>query len=135
MLVYISTQNCASSCSHMSFTGNLSCRRDLVKSLLYPGIVKTNIMREVPFSLSHVTFLVFRVLGLLQTPEDGINSILDAIFAPPHVSGVYFFGGKGRTLKSSALSCDTVLAEKLWTISCGLLFNLKLAHQATYLSS
>ncbi|CAN1225253.1 Dehydrogenase/reductase SDR family member on chromosome X [Linum grandiflorum] len=47
-----------------------------------PGIVKTNIMREVPLSLSHVTFLVFKVLGLLQSPEDGINSILDASFAP-----------------------------------------------------
>ncbi|CAN1225245.1 Dehydrogenase/reductase SDR family member on chromosome X [Linum grandiflorum] len=100
-----------------------------------PGIVKTNIMREVPLSLSHVTFLVFKVLGLLQSPEDGINSILDASFAPSHVSGVYFFGGKGRTLKSSVLSYDTVVAEKLWSISCDLHFKLKLASRASSSSS
>ncbi|CAI0429535.1 unnamed protein product [Linum tenue] len=101
----------------------------------HPGMVKTNIMQEVPFSLSSIAYLVFRVLGLLQSPENGINSILDAALAPSHVSGAYFFAGDGRTLRSYMLSYDTRLAEKLWNISCNLLLDLKLASQATSSSS
>ncbi|CAI0553875.1 unnamed protein product [Linum tenue] len=100
-----------------------------------PGMVKTNIMQEVPFSLSNIAYLVFRVLGLLQSPENGINSILDAALAPSHVSGAYFFGGEGRTLRSSALSYNTRLGEKLWNISSNMFFDLKLASQATSSSS
>ncbi|XP_031274736.1 dehydrogenase/reductase SDR family member on chromosome X-like isoform X2 [Pistacia vera] len=85
-----------------------------------PGVVKTNIMREVPSSISHVAFIVLKLLGLLQLPENGINSILDAALSPPETSGVYFFGGKGRTVNSSAQSYNSRLAEELWTTSCHL---------------
>ncbi|XP_044477540.1 dehydrogenase/reductase SDR family member on chromosome X-like isoform X1 [Mangifera indica] len=92
-----------------------------------PGVVKTNIMREVPSSISHVAFIVLKLFGLLQLPENGIDSILDAALAPPETSGVYFFGGKGRTLNSSAQSNNSRLAEELWTISCHLYEENKLA--------
>lgn len=94
-----------------------------------PGAVQTNIMREVPSFLSHATFVVLKLLGLLQLPNDGVSSILDAALAPPEISGVYFFGGKGRTLKSSALSHDINLAEKLWTTSCNLFEEMKLTSE------
>lgn len=85
-----------------------------------PGAVKTNIMREIPSSLSFVAFTVLKLLGLLQSPEKGVNAILDAALAPPEVSGIYFFGGKGRSIKSSSLSYDTKLAKKLWETSSDL---------------
>lgn len=85
-----------------------------------PGFVKTNIMREVPSHLSQIAYLVLRILGLLQSPESGISSIIDAALSPPEVSGVYFFGGSGRTLNSSGLSYDAKLSKQLWTTSCEL---------------
>lgn len=85
-----------------------------------PGVVETNIMREVPSCLSHVALTVLKLLGLLQSPEQGISAILDAALAPPDISGLHFFGGKGRTLNSSALSHNTKLAQELWTTSCDL---------------
>ncbi|XP_043707161.1 uncharacterized protein LOC122656619 isoform X3 [Telopea speciosissima] len=82
-----------------------------------PGVVETNIMREVPSFLSQLAFMVLRLLGLLQSPENGVESIVDATLAPPESSGEYFFGGRGRTVNSSKLSYDRELAEKLWTSS------------------
>ncbi|KAK9929853.1 hypothetical protein M0R45_026929 [Rubus argutus] len=48
-----------------------------------PGVVKTNIMREVPPCLSNLAFVVLRLFCLLQSPEVGVSSILDAALAPP----------------------------------------------------
>ncbi|XP_059662082.1 short-chain dehydrogenase TIC 32, chloroplastic-like isoform X2 [Cornus florida] len=96
-----------------------------------PGIVKTNIMREIPSCLSQVAFLVLKLLGLLQSPENGVHSILDAALAPAGTSGVYFFGGNGRTIKSSALSYDTKLSKELWATSCNLFFELQLSSEET----
>lgn len=93
-----------------------------------PGAVKTNIMREVPSCLSKLAIIVLKLLGLLQYPEDGINAILDAALTPPETSGIYFFGGKGRTLKSSPVSYNGKLAENLWMNSCDLFLELKLAY-------
>ncbi|KAJ4719101.1 Short-chain dehydrogenase/reductase family protein [Melia azedarach] len=92
-----------------------------------PGVVETNIMREIPSFLSLVAFTVLKLLGLLQSPENGISSVLDAALAPPETSGVYFFGGKGRTINSSALSYNSKLAAELWTTSCDLFMKSKLA--------
>lgn len=36
-------------------------------------------------------------------------------------SGAYFFGGNGRTIKSSALSQNAKLARELWETTCSLL--------------
>ncbi|XP_021291134.1 dehydrogenase/reductase SDR family member on chromosome X [Herrania umbratica] len=96
-----------------------------------PGVVKTNIMREVPSCLSHLAFEVLKLLGLLQSPENGVSSILDAALAPPEASGVYFFGGKGRTLNSSALSHNIKLAKELWTTSYNLFLEASLASKET----
>ncbi|XP_074345545.1 uncharacterized protein LOC141684459 isoform X1 [Apium graveolens] len=90
-----------------------------------PGVVKTNIMREIPSCLSETAFLALRVLGLLQSPEVGVSSIVDAALSPPEVSGSYYFGGRGRTLKSSELSYDKNLAKELWKISCELFLDVE----------
>lgn len=124
-----------------------------------PGIVETKLLREVPSVLSQLAFKVLRLLGLLQTPERGVNSVIDAALAPEvsemkgstlhfifslfmvelfclsiacanlHIfsfwtlffllfsqglSGLYFFGGKGRTIKSSEHSYDLRLSQQLW---------------------
>ncbi|KAL5833242.1 hypothetical protein ACOSQ3_016916 [Xanthoceras sorbifolium] len=92
-----------------------------------PGVVKTNIMREVPSLISQAAFTVLRLVGLLQYPEDGISSVLDAALAPPEMSGVYFFGGKGRIINSSLLSYNSKLAEELWTTSSNIYINSQLA--------
>ncbi|KAG9446126.1 hypothetical protein H6P81_012254 [Aristolochia fimbriata] len=86
-----------------------------------PGVVKTQIMREVPSLLSRLAFTVLGLLRLLQNAESGMESIIDAALAPKEASGMYFFGGKGRTIKSHRLSYDTKLGDKLWTNSLSLL--------------
>ncbi|KAK9929866.1 hypothetical protein M0R45_026939 [Rubus argutus] len=53
------------------------------ESAVDPGVVKTNIMREVPPCLSSLAFIVLRLLCLLQSPEVGGSSILDAALASP----------------------------------------------------
>ncbi|KAK7317152.1 hypothetical protein RJT34_01136 [Clitoria ternatea] len=86
-----------------------------------PGVVQTNIMREIPAVLSWLAFYVLKRLHLLQSPECAVNSIVDAALAPPGTSGAYFFGGKGRTVNSSALSRNAKLARELWETTSYLL--------------
>ncbi|CAN6446867.1 unnamed protein product [Victoria cruziana] len=78
-------------------------------------------MREFPFSISQMAYKVLELAGLLQSPEIGVSSIIDAALAPPDASGRYFFGGGGRTTKSSALSYNKELCNELWTCSNKLL--------------
>lgn len=96
-----------------------------------PGVVKTNIMREIPSCLSWLAFFVLKLLGLLQSPEVGITSVLDAVHAPPETSGVYFFGGNGRTLRSSQLSYNSKLAKDLWDASSQIFLERQLASRDT----
>ncbi|KAK1285224.1 hypothetical protein QJS10_CPB20g00620 [Acorus calamus] len=96
-----------------------------------PGVVETNIMREVPPRLSRLAFTVLRFLCLLKSPKDGVESIIDAALAPPEASGEYFFGGKGRTIKSSLLSFDVGLAEALWVGSTKLFRETQLKLQVS----
>ncbi|CAH8386765.1 unnamed protein product [Eruca vesicaria subsp. sativa] len=90
-----------------------------------PGFVKTNLMREFPKYASGFGFLFFKLIGLLQTPDEGARSSVDAALAPPETSGVYYFGGKGRTIKSSKASRDPKLGKELWETSCGLFDQLQ----------
>lgn len=92
-----------------------------------PGAVNTNIMREVPTYLSSLALFGLKLLGLLHSPETGVLSIVDAALAPPELSGVYFFGGNGRTINSSATSYNAKLARELWNASCDLFLE---AHKA-----
>ncbi|XP_009598847.1 uncharacterized protein LOC107773944 isoform X1 [Nicotiana tabacum] len=94
-----------------------------------PGVVKTNIMREIPSCLSWLAFSILKLLGLLQSPEVGVRSVLDAVHAPPETSGVYFFGGNGRTLRSSQLSYNSKLAKDLWDASSQIHLEFQLASQ------
>lgn len=48
-----------------------------------PGVVKTNIMREIPPFLSNLAFALFQFLGLLHSPDEGAKPIIDAALAPP----------------------------------------------------
>ncbi|KAI5670774.1 hypothetical protein M9H77_11138 [Catharanthus roseus] len=92
-----------------------------------PGAVKTNIMREIPSHISQIALLSLRILGILQSPDIGVRSILDAALAPPEITGVYFFGGNGTTIKSSALSYDTKLSKDLWNASIEMFRDLQLS--------
>ncbi|WZY74958.1 hypothetical protein YC2023_021342 [Brassica napus] len=47
-----------------------------------PGFVKTNLMREYPKYVSAFAFLSFKLVGLLQTPDEGARSSVDAALAP-----------------------------------------------------
>ncbi|RDX67758.1 Dehydrogenase/reductase SDR family member on chromosome X, partial [Mucuna pruriens] len=87
-----------------------------------PGVVQTNLMREVPAILSSLAFSVLKRLRLLQSPEFGVDAIIDAALAPPGTSGAYFFGGKGRTISSSTLSRNAKLARELWETTSKLLW-------------
>ncbi|KAJ6753441.1 hypothetical protein OIU79_026300 [Salix purpurea] len=48
-----------------------------------PGAVETNIMRELPSCVSRMAFIALNLLGLLQSPEEGASSVIDAALAPP----------------------------------------------------
>ncbi|XP_042451713.1 dehydrogenase/reductase SDR family member on chromosome X-like isoform X1 [Zingiber officinale] len=90
-----------------------------------PGFVETNIMRELPPSLQKLAFMVLGFLHLLQSPEIGVGSIIDAALASPEASGKYFYGAKGRTIKSSPISYDVKLSKELWLCSYELLQECK----------
>uniref|UniRef100_A0A0E0ER24 Uncharacterized protein n=1 Tax=Oryza meridionalis TaxID=40149 RepID=A0A0E0ER24_9ORYZ len=90
-----------------------------------PGVVQTGIMRELPPCLSWLALSVLRLLNLLQQPDAGVDAVLDAALAPPEASGKYFFGGKGRTIRSSQLSYDVEVAKKLWAESLALFNELQ----------
>ncbi|KAH7650878.1 Short-chain dehydrogenase/reductase SDR protein [Dioscorea alata] len=82
-----------------------------------PGVVETQIMREIPPIISELAFKALRIMRLLQSPESGVNSIIDAALAPSDASGEYFFGGRGRTVRSSKLSYNAQLGKNLWSRS------------------
>ncbi|KAK1417736.1 hypothetical protein QVD17_26870 [Tagetes erecta] len=83
-----------------------------------PGAVKTNLMRELPSFISHAAFVALRFFGFLQSPRIGVSSTLDAALAPPETSGLYFFGGNGRSVDSSPLSYNLKLSREVWAASC-----------------
>ncbi|KAL3522637.1 hypothetical protein ACH5RR_015471 [Cinchona calisaya] len=96
-----------------------------------PGAVKTNIMREIPACITWMAFIGLKLLGILQSPENGVLSVLHAAVAPTEITGVYFFGGNGGTIKSSALSYSTKLSKDLWATSCDIFLELQLAFSDT----
>ncbi|KAL6141154.1 hypothetical protein ACLB2K_059444 [Fragaria x ananassa] len=111
--------------------GLMDISRHISVNAVDPGVVETKMMREFPPRLSSLAFKVLRSLCLLQSPEVGISSILDAALAPPEISGVYFFGGKGNTVRSSMLSYDVKLAKELWNTSSDLFLQSKLDFKET----
>ncbi|KAK7353332.1 hypothetical protein VNO80_18777 [Phaseolus coccineus] len=90
-------------------------------NLADPGVVQTNLMREVPTILSCLALCVLKFLRLLEFPKSGVDSIIDAALAPPGTSGAYYFGGKGRTINPSELSHNAKLARELWESTSKLL--------------
>ena len=52
-------------------------------SVADPGVVQTKLMQEVPAILSWLALYVLKRLQLLQSPECGVDSIIDAALAPP----------------------------------------------------
>ncbi|CAI9286859.1 unnamed protein product [Lactuca saligna] len=100
-----------------------------------PGLVKTNIMREVPWCIRQLAFIVLQFLGFLQSPELGVSAVIDAALAPPETSGLYFFGGNGRTVESSALSYNMKLSRELWETSCDIFQDSLLNYSKVSVSS
>ncbi|KAJ0914697.1 putative NADP-retinol dehydrogenase [Helianthus annuus] len=100
-----------------------------------PGAVKTNIMRELPWLISQAAFASLWFLGLLQSRRVGVSSTLDAALAPPETSGLYFFGGNGRTVDSSALSYNIKLSRELWATSCDIFQDSLLIYNRDSVSS
>lgn len=86
-----------------------------------PGIAETNILREYPWVIQKVIFIFLRLLLLCKSAEEGARSSVDAALASHEVSGKYFYGGKGRTIKSSLISYNVQAAEELWNFSNELL--------------
>ncbi|GBG58964.1 hypothetical protein CBR_g24314 [Chara braunii] len=82
-----------------------------------PGAVDTNLLREVPVGLRKFGMLVLAALGLLKSPAEGANAVIDAALANEGTSGLYYFGGKGRHLKGSQLACNEELGRNLWETS------------------
>lgn len=82
-----------------------------------PGIVHTEILRELPSWFSSCVITCLRITRLMQSPSTGCIAVVDAALAPPRLSGKYFFGGCGRTITSSVLSYDQQLAANLWVLS------------------
>ncbi|CAH9087273.1 unnamed protein product [Cuscuta epithymum] len=107
--------------------GMMEKRHKLSVVAVDPGAVKTNIMREIPSWISQLSYAALKILGMLQAPEDAVGSILDAALSPPETSGVYFFGGNGRTLASSVLSYDLKMSKNLWDTSNDLFRELQVA--------
>ncbi|KAK9929849.1 hypothetical protein M0R45_026925 [Rubus argutus] len=99
-----------------------------------PGVVKTNSLQEVPPCLSNLAFIVVRLFCLLQSPVVRVSSILDAALAPPETSGVYFFGGRGRTVSSSMLSYNAKLAKELWNTLSDLFLESQLVFKESFSS-
>jgi short-subunit dehydrogenase len=78
---------------------------------LHPGVVDTEVWREVPRWLRPV----LRLRGLL-TPEQGAQtSLYCALQAPAHESGLYY--DKCRVKTPSRIAQDSPLAEQLWNQS------------------
>ncbi len=75
---------------------------------LHPGVVDTEVWREVPRWLRPV----LRLRGLL-TPEEGAQtSLYCALQAPADESGLYY--DKSRVKTPSRIAQDSQLAEQLW---------------------
>ena len=78
---------------------------------LHPGVVDTEVWREVPRWLRPV----LRLRGLL-TPEEGAQtSLYCALQAPADESGLYY--DKSRVKTPSRIAQDSQLAEQLWNQS------------------
>ena len=82
-----------------------------------PGFVSTNLLREVPTWLVRLSFIVMRLLGLMQSTDSGVSAVLAAALAPWEVSGKYVFGDQGLFCKSTSFTYDEQLARRLWESS------------------
>lgn len=79
-----------------------------------PGAVKTNIMREIPSSVTTMAFTAMKLLGVLQSSETGASAIVDAALAPP----VSTQGHLGLLIdhKSTSLTIDYIVTFNLWPL-------------------
>ena len=84
---------------------------------LYPGVVATNLFRESP-AFYRFLFRLFR--PLLLSPEKGAETSIYLALSPEveMVSGKYFI--RKAPAGSSELSCDEILAGRLWNVSADL---------------
>ena len=106
--------------ANVLFTYELARRlkdTDVTCNALHPGVVATNIASH-GFSLFTVVFRMFS--PFFKRPEDGAATSLHLATSPDlkGVTGRYFDNKKEK--RSSPVSYDQKVAEKLWDISCSL---------------
>jgi NAD(P)-dependent dehydrogenase (short-subunit alcohol dehydrogenase family) len=105
------------------FTYELARRLEgsnITANCLHPGMVKTNFGKELK---GVAGFLFGKMTGLLRTAEKGAETIIWLVSSKDieGVSGKYFKDKK--EIKSTKLSYDTGVQQKLWEVSnklCGL---------------
>ena len=81
-------------------------------------------MRELPECLSWFAFLVLRFLNLLQEPDIGVGSVLDAALAP-HVSLSFYPAKLSSFTRNDAIAFGTnfelynstmLLSGRIWEV-------------------
>ncbi len=101
----------ASKLANVLFTKELALRLagiDVTTFSLHPGVVATEIWRELPWGLRHLAKL------FMITPEEGARTTLHCATAPlaSLESGAYYDSCK--PLRPSRAACDPALAAELW---------------------
>ncbi|XP_024366412.1 uncharacterized protein [Physcomitrium patens] len=102
---------------HRQFFSNFEPESRVSVIAADPGAVSTNILREVPSWLAHLSSIVLSLLGLLQPPKSGASAVVAAAMAPWELSGKYVFGNDGLCCKSSSITYDEKLGCSLWNAS------------------
>ena len=101
----------------VSKLANILFNRELAKKLvgtnvsaycLHPGIVDTNIWRTLPFFLKPLL-----KLKSMQTPEEGIKTIVYCSLEAPHAENGYYYSNKRIDTPSDIAKSDA-LAVELW---------------------
>lgn len=79
-------------------------------SAVDPGAVKTNIMREIPSCISQMAFIALKLLGLLQSSEAGVCSIVDAALASPVSTETLKILSLEHCIDFLRLCCDNIFS-------------------------
>jgi NAD(P)-dependent dehydrogenase (short-subunit alcohol dehydrogenase family) len=109
---------CQSKLANVLFTYELVRRVDdssIAINTLTPGMVPTRIGQNTGLVLKHLVRLVQATGG--KTPEQGAEIIVYLASAEEagEFSGLFFL--EGKAVKSSALSYDEKIAQRLWEVS------------------
>jgi NAD(P)-dependent dehydrogenase (short-subunit alcohol dehydrogenase family) len=111
-------QYAQSKLANILFTKELAKRHDKLRCYaIHPGLVRTDVVRNMPPLLYYPNLVFGFILATLQkTPEQGAyTSIWAACTDNPPLNGSYLVNSKVSA--TNALATDEVQAAKLWDIS------------------